>query len=347
MKKLNLIFTVFSLFISGFTANENTHQQNGYQFEIKDILERTGPFFTADYLYWKIDEDKLGYAVHASNLPTDDTLPQIEKLKEQEFKWTSGFRVGAGYNIPYDSWNLFLNWTHLHIQTTSHTRSDDFLVFGFGDTAASNEIIIGNDASSKWVFEFNMIDFELGKRCLIGQKLLLRPHIGLKGGWIDQSQKIGYDDFIDSITLLPVSLSAVKKKNDFSAIGPRIGVDSRWLMGKQFSIFSNFSGALLYGNFDVKATYTNIEPFSESPPGGTIWSKQHRLRPTVQMLLGADWERHFTKNIWLHIGAAYELQYFWNQWQVLSAPQSIVLGQFHDDGDLTMHGLTVQLAIGF
>jgi hypothetical protein len=67
------------------------------------------------------------------------------------------------------------------------------------------------------------------------------------------------------------------------------------------------------------------------------------LRPTVQLLLGLDWEKCFGKRK-IGLGAGYEVQYWWNQQQNFYDFYTITPATA---GDLTMHGLTAKLKFEF
>jgi hypothetical protein len=320
----------------------HTIQPNTSQCTFK-TRNAVGLMVTADYLFWQAQEDQLVYAIRFSDLPSLG-VPQQTRPLEQEFEWSSGYRVGVGYQYPKEHWSLYLNWTHFSAHPTSHFCSPMVSLFASALAGATNDspISLGMDAKSQWHLHLDMLDLELGRTWTIGSKFSIQPHLGVKGGWIDQEQKITYTQ-LTGLKDLDIPKAQVKRENDFAGIGPRGGVNLRW--GKEFGIFGNLSAALLYGAFDVDAKYNIIsDPASQN---GTISNNEHRLRPTAQLSLGFDWTHHFKSEQTLSIKAGYETQYWWDQWHVIPNLLSTELLSTSPYGDLSFHGLTLSAAVLF
>jgi Legionella pneumophila major outer membrane protein precursor len=78
-------------------------------------------FVSGDFLWWKAEQDNLQYvATVNAGAPVCDTTTsyylQSYKLRNHapQYKYDPGFRVGIGYNMPYDGWDLFVNWTRFY-----------------------------------------------------------------------------------------------------------------------------------------------------------------------------------------------------------------------------------------
>jgi hypothetical protein len=310
--------------------------------EVEGCDTNAGLFITGDYLYWQPEVDQLTYATETSVVPTAKS-----QLIDQRFNWGSGFRVGLGSKLHYDRWTLYLNWTHFdHTSKGKAKAGSNSSIFATPLTGALQAFATGEEARSSWSFDMNMLDLELGRTFCLSKKFGLHPHVGLKGGWLDQTQKVHYPDFIDSSSGFPLN-STIKMVNDFAGIGPRFGLNTRWVLGKEFGIFGNLSGALLYGFFNIHEKFKLDEPAIDLFIDRKITHNQHRLRPTVQMLFGLDWGHCFGHAFAIHLKAAYELQYWWSQWLPIPTSQGLLSGDFTGSGDLTIHGLTVSGAIAF
>ena len=70
-----------------------------------------GPFVDVELLFWQAREDGLSYAIAASNPLMFDIFPKEFQIKELEFEWDFGFRLGLGYGGKSDGWDLFALWT--------------------------------------------------------------------------------------------------------------------------------------------------------------------------------------------------------------------------------------------
>src|SRR6267154_1365439 len=64
-------------------------------------------FAYGDLLYWKANENGIPLAV--VNKQSGDNLAH-SKVENLRGKWDFAFRVGLGYDIPHDGWDLSLSW---------------------------------------------------------------------------------------------------------------------------------------------------------------------------------------------------------------------------------------------
>src|SRR5579863_8579779 len=64
----------------------------------------------ADLLYWKANEDDLGYAIEI-----DDA-----ELIAPHFEWDPGFKLGIGF--AWQKWDVLFRLTHLHTHTDALLR---------------------------------------------------------------------------------------------------------------------------------------------------------------------------------------------------------------------------------
>jgi len=333
------LLLIYPCFI--FSDNESLEDLPPPQTQMQSVEHKKGLFITVDYLYWKAQEDQLVYAIEFSDLPFAG-MPVTTNILEQQFGWSSGCKVGLGYQHPEEMWGIYLNWTGFFEHTVDRTDSDTMLITSaLAGATDDSPIAMGTNAKSAWHLKFNMIDLELSRMWFVGEKFSVQPHLGIKGGWIDQEQHITYTDF--TAKNFQVDDAQVRRTNDFASIGPRVGANLRW--GKEVGIFGNFSGALLYGKFDVKSDYQFIS--TPTLQNGTMFDNKYRLRPTIQMILGLDWTHYFQSNKAISLRAAYETQYWWSQWQIfanLLATEFLSITPF---GDLSFNGLTFEGSFSF
>ena len=78
------------------------------------------------------------------------------------------------------------------------------------------------DVSANWRLLHNAFDLELGRAYYITKALSLRPHWGLRGGWINQKFKSCFSTettHVDRYTKCDFHA-----KNNYWGIGPRVGI---------------------------------------------------------------------------------------------------------------------------
>lgn len=314
-----------------------------------------------NYLYWQVKEDQLQYAIDvvgglgplksllSGGLGPQPQFTQDVKVKQAASKWNSGFKVGIDYSLECTGWDFALFWTYLHGHTHSSISDPaggifpvQFPLSSLFDITQDNPTL-GTGAHNKWTYQFDTLDFQIGKTFFPNNCVFIRPFFGVKGALLNQKLFTTYDGFSleqDDGALIPVAIS-VTKKNNFHAIGPSIGMESAWLIGCNFSLTGGLSFAFLYGEFENRLV-PSIS-FGEALVKAKIKEDSYRLRPTSNAWVGFDW-----RNSCFFLGVAFEVQYFWNQWQTPSSFELDILNASSSaQGDLTLYGLTVQAGFAF
>lgn len=284
-----------------------------------------GPFITADFIYWEALEDQIVYGIKQNTTTSDGVTHLKQRIEQPHFRFRPGFKVGLGYNLPYDGWDLYANWTWLHARKTTRTGASEGILNPFDDAASADTATV---AQARFRFKYNTLDLELGRSMFLSRKLSIRPQVGLRGASIDQDVLSRYSGLLSD----PTEVTKAKQKSDFFAIGPRFGIQTRY--GSKWSVFGAFDFALLYGKRDI-----SLKAFNVTDEGDqrilSINGDKHRVRPNAQLQLGFDWGTCFCQNRYINIGASYESQYWWSQFEAPS-PQNPF-----PQGDLVLHGLTV------
>lgn len=313
-----------------------------------------------DYLYWKAVQEQ---AVIAAVIPggidaiiTDFTATPINavirpSVVNPRFNFSSGFRIGASYNLPCANWNFDLSWTRYHNKVrTRFTEGNSIFPLNTPGVFVA-EILTGNIAAAladrlvnSWRIEYDSIDLKVGREFQYFECSSVNPWVGVKAVRIKQNHKTAFEGFeIDGIALDVSSY----KKNEFRGIGPSVGVDGMWEIYSNINLSTGFSGALLCGKFDViqrpqvDFATNSVEVISQN-------NRKDRIRPMVDMFVGLDWDPSFCDFMQLNIGVGYEVQYWWNQWQVPgSLAEGILSGGTSPQGDLMLFGLTVHASLVF
>lgn len=304
------------------------------------------PFhFAVDYLLWQASVDQLQFALNlAEGNPQQGfiLIPQYI-IEDQRFKAHSGVRVAAGYSFGQDyNWDACAIWTHFKngtlVNATSTAPGQIFanLLFGFLDTG---ELFV-DSASSQWCLFYDTFDIEVRRTLSLLESISCCPHVGVKAARINQSQAVNYLGFAeDSVT------GRVIRTNRFLAAGPCLGLDAKWYLGRHINLIADVEGALLFGQFDLKAKFFFSIPSNDQilTPSPEFIQCKKRMRPMAHLAVGLNYERA-VHNVDLEIAVMYEAEYWWNQWQNVTTLFGNILGTA-GMGDLGIQGLTVRFGL--
>lgn len=189
------------------------------------------------------------------------------------------------------------------------------------------------------------LDFDLGRILCSTDTLSFNPYLSVKWASIKQQQLMTYQNAfrVDNIeTVYPYATA--HHTNNFSGVGPRIGLHTTWDVCHNIAFFGDISGALLSG----KTCITNIDTTSAvgniAETGITIHSLVRNCRTTAQLMLGAQWEHCFCDHYVISFRAAYEAQWWPNQWNVQDSIASVGATT---NGDLNLQGFTLGVGLQF
>jgi len=281
-----------------------------------------------DILVWQADEDGLEYGTKMEATPIIGVASSTRtELLDLDFDWDPGFLLGFGYLISdFDSWAIDVNWTHIHNHAHGRTTSEGIE----GQTTLVDTIVPtwvnllfelrfgASLASAHWDLHYDTLDFELRKSICLSERLLLKPHFGVRGAWIDQHYKAKYDTLLllaaDS-TPFPRLVTFIGD-TDFKAAGLRGGSEVVCRLTTEWHLFSQFSANILYGKFEVHMKNLNDQSLGEGgvlPSPMNFFASEHfkRIRLNFEEAVGFGWERLFRcEKYRLCLRAAFEM----SQW---------------------------------
>ena len=300
------------------------------------------------FLYWQAKEKGLivGYEYYDA----ETTPPTVHYVKpiNIEFDYHPAFKVGAGISFCRDDWTLFLQYTRFTsvdsktMDIEAELSATNYLTTPWLSDAAFRDTYYY--LKGKWELKYNMFDLELGRPYYLGKKLVFKPHVGLRGGWIDQEFKLKSISFVDDAT----TRYYAKSEQDTWLIGPRAGLGTDWLVSCDFRIFGNFSGSLTYQNFEVKGI--QVKPIQEGITQKLLYVKTNdfsQITPNVEFSLGLGYGTYFCNYQWyFDLTVGYDFNYYWNQnWLRYNTNNNYNLDA--DAGNLMMHGLNVTARLDF
>ncbi len=354
---------------------------------VRPVLPDAVDFFIdGEFLWWKARETGLDFATKTTYYPNSSifspgsgslipTASSIQNnqfinnysgnVKNPHFKWAPGFRVGIGFNMPFDGWDIYLNWTRLHT-SECHGKAATNPTFGkivipeFQPFELPDQNLVYSSADPSWRLHYDSIDLELGREFYVSRRLTLRPFIGLREAWIRQKYKISTQGIGEVYTTQAITIdevnvflndltvyNTVRMKNDFNGLGPRAGLNTDWYLGAGFSIFGDFGVALLLGNFDVQYNATAdafLDPGVTVPPNPgpteqfgttTLSNGFHDTRATVDLGLGLRYAHKFSDDRYrVRVAVGWEAHEFFSQNQFISFENDILPIQLDSDGDI-------------
>ncbi len=288
-----------------------------------------GWFITVDFLYWYGRENGTSYASKTKTIQTgtegDTTDPVYTAISsELEYvsgKWDPGVRVGIGMVDECDGWDLYLYWTYYHNKEKDSTKVSPFtsvfaeadgfaLVNPWVNVAVADTLGVFEQVSAEWEFNFNSIDFEIGRRYWLSKCFTMRPFLGIRAIWTETDfdlVSIRTNESMDPNNAAQNHADYNYKdsfRNNDWAVGITGGFQPTWFFTPCFSLYGNLDIALLWGNKGMKKTenYTVVsrQNLSGDLSGTqvnynytTSKSQYGDMQPMLDLAIGLRWEDYY------------------------------------------------------
>ncbi len=304
-----------------------------------------------NFLYWIASEQGLDFAqIYRSEASA------IEVSAPNHFD--PGYKVSIGIYPNFDGADLTLrySWFQQPARTSSFKVDPDVTCVDNPDhkicNITSQDVgkilaqlydISGSIKSAKasWSYHLNEGEIELGKRYKLSRFFRMRPYMGLKALWQEQSFYQYYS--IDLFDLDELLTSFISHSNQTSfGIGPRIGFDIKYRFYKKFGIFANASYSVLSTRFSntMKQYLDFLLEFDDVI--NDIRKKVSTTQPLFEILLGLDFD-HYLADDQVHIGLffGWEFKYFNHNNFFQTNAERI------RSGDLSIQGVNFKLQLDF
>lgn len=304
---------------------------------------------TLSALIWQPQEDGLDYVIRNKNGTAFVNNGKVERI---DASWDIGFRLGFGYKVPNPEINLNLDWTRFHTSQSDSASAPTYgglyqiwTIPGSGLTAASN-------AKAKWRLNLDTIDLKMSSPFSPRSFLELRPFIGICTAWVNQRFNVTLDGGSSTtISNALVTYDKTRMKNDYWGIGPKVGLETRWLFGCGLSLYGNVDGSILCGWFDldqserVKVAGLNTELNYLDIPN----NHYYQPRSVLGFNLGLRWDRSFCQEAYhFTLQTGWENLIFFSQNQLMRfTTSSYPAINVPTQGDLTLQGVTVKGVLVF
>ena len=294
-------------------------------------VKGNGAFVELDILCWHFRDPQAAYA--STDSVQVGIFPIEGEVKNVDFGWDWGFRVGLGYNFEHDNWDLGARYTYFK---TNSSESESALTVlptqasGLvpdmrpGKQDWSAEFDNCTKASTSVDFTYQTLDVDLGRAFFVSKMLSFHPFWGVKTAWIKGYQTTSYtggdpEEFkagkVQGVEVLGLQSNVIKVKIDdhYWGIGPRVGCDSKWHLGSGFSIDGDVAAALLYG-FNKDRTKESYSLYDQN--GSDFYDMKNNVRvvtPLIEMKLGIRYDTYVNHDKQhFGVGFGYDTQYWWD-----------------------------------
>lgn len=302
--------------------------------------------FGIEAIYMRVTEDSENVGIQGS-APT--AYPTSFSVAEQQYDWTWGVRVDAGYAMGHDGWDLQAKWTWLKPSHTNDRSVGAPLGGSHGFFSPIAPVSPTNDPfvsvhsgalNSHRRLLMNTGDLDLGREFFISKWLVLRPCVGARGIWIKR------DLTVEAINILavPTGLSSRTTKisthtsGSYSAGGIYVGLNTQWGFGDGWSLFGEFDQALVYGRNSVSSYEVDHTSTGNKYTRAAVSDKWNTVRGITDLAVGLRWDYLFDNDRYrLRIQGAWEEHLFSN----------LDVNNFGRNGDLAVTGASFKVGFDF
>ncbi|NGX46847.1 MAG: hypothetical protein K1000chlam3_00214 [Chlamydiae bacterium] len=298
------------------------------------FVERSQIYVSAEFLYWTVEEGTMDYALRETIAPSNDATFATGKYKTADYDWKPGYRVGLSYYNCPKYWEMTAEYTWLFDKGSNQVTSDFIR-----PTRLTNALGPFSSAKSLIDLHYHVGDLYATRVFDPNPHLRLRLLGGLTAGYIEQSWKIRYKNFLD------IS-ERIKEKWRFWGGGLRMGVRADWFWGCQFYLTGKTTFATLIGSY--KNEETQKRP-SDNVFFGNAKYDDHRFAMHAQFLLGPSWQ--IPCDCWsFELLAAYEFNVWFNLHERIRSTSAIFddsIESLYANSLFGTQGLTLRLNVGF
>lgn len=339
MNKISIAATLGCLsLVAGFAEEQRSSSQVVSQPEITPLAGPVIPtwaqlYASADFIYWRAAQDSLSYA---GNTATDSgSVTRKGSIRELDFSYEPGFKVGLGVDFRHDGWDLGLNYTWFQeddVKGAAHANAEMGPLVSY--MVIDGSFVPSSFATGSWGLHFNALDWDLGRNFYVSPKLALRPYMGLKGAWMTQR----YDVVCDALGL-PI-VDAIAQKESFWGVGLRGGCSGEWHFTRNWCFYGNLGLDALCSHFNTTHKKTRSASGSiavVSYQGDRFYT----VRPVLELDLGLRYQTFFSHDRYeLFVQAGWANQVWWDMNQLIVALDT-------QGGPLVLQGLDAKFGFSF
>lgn len=348
------LISCFALSLCAFSLSIHAGEYACQEFEEEEnelyrFSTRQKYFANVEFLYWKVKESSLEYAVKMDHAAAS-TSPVFANgnYKIAEFNWDPGFRASFGFYRAPHFWEMFWQYTWFYTKGSNHSRhnlaSNKFINSSW-ETITSAPL---SDATSRIDFHYQVGDYLVTRVFDPNPHLRMRFVGGITAAFIDQCWKVNYFNFTNDF-------DEIKNKWRFVGGGLRLGMTVDWYLSWELYFTGKASLGTLIGPYKNQARQrTSISTGGYDPniPIRDVTYNDARVAFNSQILLGLSYQNTFGEcSPWdLELFTGYEFNGWFNLHEVyrssFSAPNAFKETNLNTGG-IGLHGYTFRATIGF
>jgi hypothetical protein len=289
-----------------------------------------------DFLYWQANEP-VDWVLDTNSNPAN----QYVTYKTTVFNFAPGFRVGVGQQ---GEWDTKVYYTHYHSSAADSASGDLTAAFLGGKLSQPPAPSFYYDTGQmNAAIDYNIFDWDIGKHYNPTESLLVRPIVGLRGGWINQSFNTAFQAAYPVLGIPVTETVTENMKSNFWGVGPKIGIENVWNVwrGEELEIncTANFFTAYLLGHWqirDVTNTTTTVLGLPLNSTTTVPIPNRDFGALAFQVVLGFNLKfRGWSTTV------GYEINDWLNQCQIFDDATG------PHNNDLILQGLTLKVDYGF
>lgn len=313
-------------------------------------------YLLGEFLWWRAENQ--GFTIAFNQTVNSTSIPSIGKIVQFDTEWDPGFRVGTGWNSGTGDWDVEASWTWYnnrskqtnHVAVAAASAGEGFYpVWPVASTiSSSTDLGPYTEVKADWNLVLNAVDVALSKALLNQKNFSLHLFWGARGAWLYQTFHNHFFSPIATRVSASVPNFEFDGDNDYWGVGPRTGLESEWRLGKGFSFIGKTATALLYGHGAVKHLSKGPNSAGVSVIHHSIDQDFNQLAPYLQLLLGFKWETDVRNRFSFGIQAAWEANYWWNQFNIpVSFEKFVSPMPSVGNSPLSIEGLNLSLQFDF
>jgi hypothetical protein len=254
------------------------------------FLQVLGAETQSSYTFWS-----------ATGVPTQE----VDTFKPFKYTFQPGFRVALGYNTNYDGWDTAIIYTGLF-----YKKTNDFSILTNVVTTNPYPDSLG---TVSYTYNYQQVDLDLGRMFKVSKHLKLRPHVGIRGMWLTQKGVIT-ETFSGFKAVSGGGLGrAGSKKITGNLYGLEAGLNTVWMLSKEFSVYADLGFSSLVNSQGTIAKQDSNSTTVGDYFSNDIYKPMARLINGYDLSLGFRWDKNFSDDSY-HVGInlGYELHTYTN-----------------------------------
>ena len=327
-----------------------------------NYLKNSAMYVSFDFLFWEGTERGLEFASKNAKSFFDQDV----QIYEPAFGFHPAFRLGVGYHLPHDNWDVDLIYTFYYCHNTNYAHHN----FGGNPNGGIRSIwtsstafqrtnfrVLWQNSEAKWKLHANLFDLYLKHRLCLSSAVTIEPAFGIKFALLQQGYKVVYENGntasnLQGTALIQFLSSSISMKNRSLNVGPTASIMTRWNLSQCFDLLGSLSSSLLSSRFSVGRNEWDVSlnptiKFDSVRESTTYWI----FRPQAAALFGLSWNNCICQSnsvIYYGFSASYETQVYWKQnmlYRFIDQTNPAMIAP--TQGDLFFHGLTLDAFIDF